>query len=284
MLLGTILTVLTIQLTGRLFGVPDVAAVMNTVTDQTSIAEMNLIRIFQFFSQVCTFVLPALFFVHLCYPQAAWNYFRLHPIRQPTHLLAGIVLLVAIYPLVQYIYTANKALPLPQWLKDMGGSNDAMIQALMRMDSVGILLFNLVVLALIPAFAEELLFRGVLQRVVARSTRSTTLGIWLSAATFSAMHMQFDGFFPRLFLGALLGYLLAMTDCLWIPIIAHFFNNALQIVLIYVVGIEIDDSTAQVPILLTVGSVVLSILLFGWLRLNTTEPAQSYKERVLSDE
>jgi hypothetical protein len=47
------------------------------------------------------------------------------------------------------------------------------------------------------------------------------------------MHFQFYGFFPRLLLGALFGYLFHWSGTLWIPIFAHFVNNAAAVMLSY---------------------------------------------------
>jgi len=44
---------------------------------------------------------------------------------------------------------------------------------------------------------------------------------------FSLIHFQFYGFFPRLFLGALFGYLFLWSGNIWVPILAHVVNNGL---------------------------------------------------------
>jgi hypothetical protein len=57
--------------------------------------------------------------------------------------------------------------------------------------------------------------------------------IWITAIVFSAIHMQFYGFLPRMLLGAFFGYLLFWSENLWLPIAAHFTNNAVAIVFYY---------------------------------------------------
>jgi len=61
------------------------------------------------------------------------------------------------------------------------------------------------------------------------------LGIWISAILFSALHMQFYGFIPRMFLGVLFGYLLVWSGSMWLPIIAHFINNGVAVVIMYLI-------------------------------------------------
>jgi hypothetical protein len=91
-------------------------------------------------------------------------------------------------------------------------------------------------IAIIPAIGEELLFRGVLQRIFTEWFKSAHWGIWISAFLFSAIHMQFFGFLPRMFLGLFFGYLLEATGSLWIPILAHFINNLTGVLLSFFVA------------------------------------------------
>jgi membrane protease YdiL (CAAX protease family) len=59
--------------------------------------------------------------------------------------------------------------------------------------------------------------------------------MWLTAIVFSAIHMQFEGFFPRIILGLVLGYLMMWSGNIAYPMIAHFVNNAVQVILQYFV-------------------------------------------------
>jgi uncharacterized protein len=86
-------------------------------------------------------------------------------------------------------------------------------------------------LALLPAIGEELIFRGLILKVVARWRNNIHAGIWVSAIVFSAMHMQFYGFVPRMLLGALLGYIMIWSGSIFTSMLAHFLNNALAILL-----------------------------------------------------
>ena len=80
--------------------------------------------------------------------------------------------------------------------------------------------------AVLPAICEEWLFRGTVQPIVVRATGNMHVGIWVSAVLFSAIHMQFFGFVPRMLLGAGFGYLVAYSGSLWPAILGHFVNNA----------------------------------------------------------
>jgi hypothetical protein len=91
------------------------------------------------------------------------------------------------------------------------------------------LFFNLIIIALLPAIGEEFLFRGVIQRLFKEMGSSIHVSIILTAILFSALHMQFFGFFPRFALGVLLGYMMYWSGSLRLPIIAHFVNNAMAV-------------------------------------------------------
>jgi hypothetical protein len=91
--------------------------------------------------------------------------------------------------------------------------------------SVADLLVNIIVMAILPAVGEELLFRGVFQRLLTEWTRNVRWGIVLAALLFSFFHFEFYGFLPRFLLGVFFGYLFAWTSSIWIPILAHFTNN-----------------------------------------------------------
>ena len=122
----------------------------------------------------------------------------------------------------------------------------ALTEAFLKMSTPGELIFNLFMIALIPAIGEELLFRGIVQNIFSRWLKNNHAAVWFTAILFSAMHMQFYGFIPRLMLGAMLGYLLVWSGNLWWPIIAHFVNNAAAVIFSYLFQnkfIDLDPDT-----------------------------------------
>jgi uncharacterized protein len=143
-------------------------------------------------------------------------------------------------------------------------------EALTDFRSIGDLLVGMVVIALLPAIGEELVFRGMIQYELWRSTRNVHLAIWVSAAIFSAIHMQFYGFLPRLLLGALFGYLYYWSGNLLIPMFSHFFNNAFALLMVYMNHMKITDINIEngeaAPLLYVVNGLILSIglLYFTW--------------------
>lgn len=122
---------------------------------------------------------------------------------------------------------------------------------LLVMNSISVLLVNLLMFVVIPAFGEELIFRGCLQKIFKRLTGNYHIAIWITAIIFSAIHVQFYGFIPRMLLGALFGYLLVWSGSLWLPILAHFMNNAIAVITAYIYqqkGISLDKLDQPDPV------------------------------------
>lgn len=111
-------------------------------------------------------------------------------------------------------------------------------QSMLTYDSAWQFPATLLTVALLPAVCEEFAFRGVIQPLVAKWTNNAHAAVWMAGFLFSAIHLQFHGFLPRMILGAGLGYLVLYSNSLWPAIAAHFFNNAGAILLAAVYGPE----------------------------------------------
>ncbi len=121
-----------------------------------------------------------------------------------------------------------------QWAKNLEESMAAITEYLTQFDSVGYFIFAVIVVALIPAAGEELVFRGFLQNIFRRITKNHHAAIWLAAFLFGAIHFQFYGMVPRILLGALFGYLYLWTGNLLIPVFAHFVNNGVSLTALFI--------------------------------------------------
>lgn len=119
-------------------------------------------------------------------------------------------------------------------------------------DSTSYFVLSIVVVAIVPAIGEELLFRGLIQKTFEKISGNVHLAIWISAILFSAFHMQFFGFIPRLLLGAFFGYLYVFSGNLSYAILAHFVNNGFTLWMVYLhqqdtVKFDIED-TESIPL------------------------------------
>lgn len=187
----------------------------------------------------------------------------LQPISQ-TQLpwyFVSILMLLVMMPLIQYSYQLNQMIPLPDWMKSMEGDAANTLSKLIEMDSVGTLILNLLIIALLPALGEELLFRGIVQRYGYSLFRKPVMSVWITAVLFSAIHFQFEGFIPRFLLGLFLGYLYYWTGRIILPIIAHLFNNGLMVIASFLYPEEMLTGTEEMMPTVSVMAALISIVL-----------------------
>jgi hypothetical protein len=138
---------------------------------------------------------------------------------------------------------------LPPWLKWMRDSEDSaekLMAVMLQMKNIWQVIADVLAVGLLTAIVEEFMFRGVLQTIFERWTKNTHAAIWITAILFSAFHMEFFGFLPRLMLGVLFGYFVAWSGSIWPAVWAHFLNNGLAVVATYlfqqkIIKIDPDD-------------------------------------------
>ena len=201
-------------------------------------------------------------------------------------LLAAAALIILLVPLMSALVEWNAKAHFPAFLREFEAwaraSEDraqALTKFLTQFNSPGRFLVGVLVVAVVPAVAEELFFRGAIQRNFVRWL-SPHVGVWLAAALFSAIHFQFFGFFPRFVLGLVLGYLYQWSGNILVSMAAHFTQNGFQLLLLYLqqrgaLGPGFDpDATAALPWPLVLASAVLSAgLLYGlYQRLGAAAP------------
>ena len=200
-------------------------------------AHPDAMRLMQFTSAIGTFLIPALATTWLS--GMNWRAY-LHIRRLPSlRILAWVFLsMVLLIPAINVTMLWNESMRLPEWAAPIEAWMKTQEETMQHLTEVFLfgggfcpLLSNLIVIALTAAVTEEFLFRGALQRIFTQWSGRTHLAIWLTAFLFSAIHLQFYGFIPRMLLGAYFGYLLVWSRNIWIPVAAHFFNNAITVLL-----------------------------------------------------
>lgn len=204
------------------------------------------------------FVVPALLLGFLFYSSEG-DQMGLHTSKLPhtTTVILAILLVISAMPFINIVGEYNASLRFPdalknleQWMRDMENQAMGLTEELLSGTSYQTLAINLIVVALVPALGEEFLFRGVVQRIFFEMTHSPHGAVWLAAALFSFLHFQFFGFFPRLILGVLFGYMLVWSKTIWVPVIAHFANNALAVIFYFfhargAIGADLDNLGTQ---------------------------------------
>lgn len=251
-----------------LFGI----SLMDTVDLLSNLEDPKVVPLLMFLQVVQSvgiFLLPPLL-AGLLFEGNTFRYLRLDRTSGGSFYLYTILILVVSTPLLQALITLNEQMNLPSfmqeveaWMKNSEEQATRLTEAFLQGTSWKALLVNLLVVAVLPGIGEELMFRGLLQRLLAEWFRNIHVAIWVSALLFGAMHLQFYGLLPRLMLGALLGYLFYWCGSLWIPVVAHFLNNAFTVVMSWManrnwIGPEWEElgSTGNFYVLL--GSTILT--------------------------
>jgi membrane protease YdiL (CAAX protease family) len=244
-------------------------------------AYLNGLRYSQALTSACLFLLPP---VLLAWTEKT-RITAFYGFKKPkiSMLFTVLILMICSLPLMEWITLLNQKMMLPDFLKSLENwmrekEEEAMNMTilLLRIRSFGEFLINIFIIALLPAVAEEFLFRGGIQRSFSRMFHNPHVAIWLSAFIFSAIHVQFFGFFPRMFLGAAFGYIYLWTGSLWYAMFAHFLNNAYAVCQAWYlqahhIPLDQADNSAYFPWYAYVISLILSIFLFTYLKDKTTE-------------
>ena len=209
------------------------------LSDVNNPTNIKVLKFLQLVQSVGLFIVPPFIFGYFCYPSVS-EFLRINKKTSIRMLIVSMLATVSFLPFSNWLSYLNSFLQLPSFMNEieiwMRNSEDyatKITQAFLNVNSVPELFYNILLIAIIPALGEEFLFRGLLQRIFIEWTKSKHWGIWISALAFSAIHLQFFGFLPRLFLGLFFGYLLEFTGSLWLPILAHFINNLTGVLLSY---------------------------------------------------
>ena len=183
------------------------------------------------------FLIPSWFAGKYFTTQSASSYLGLRKPNYPGFWLVGTFAILIALPMVQWLGEVNRAIEFPSeltnWIRSKEDEANETVKALLSRHTVKDLLLNLFFVAGLAAVGEELLFRGVVQRIFVRQFGQAWPAIIFSAFLFAALHMQFYGFFPRLALGILLGAIYWYSGSLWVAILAHFVYDAILITLVY---------------------------------------------------
>lgn len=215
---------------GPLFGV-GIADITLAITNMDDPKTLQVLQYFQVVQSLGLFIFPPLLagyffdgnsFRFLLLDRKSWWH---------VYLMTLILMIVSV-PFINGLVIWNESMVLPDslkwmedWMKNSEEQAAKLTEAFMKMPTVGAFLFNLLMIAVLPSIGEELVFRGLFQRLFRDWLGNIHLAIFISAFFFSAMHMQFYGFLPRLVLGLILGYVFYLSGSLWMPILAHFIQN-----------------------------------------------------------
>lgn len=209
----------------------------NAFSDLENIHTVNAMKLIQAIGAgLGTFIATSLVAAFL-FGEKISEYLQLNGRFRFLQLTTVLLIMITGVPLINIMVEWNSHLSFPDflapvetWMRASEQEAERLTKAFVNVTTARDVMINLMVIAVLPAIGEELLFRGVVQRVLTEWFGSAHAGIWISAAVFSAIHVQFFGFVPRMMLGVCFGYMLHWSGSIWLPVIAHFFNNAAAVI------------------------------------------------------
>jgi membrane protease YdiL (CAAX protease family) len=231
-------TIVSVILATSVYGV-SILELPKIIEDFDNPLTIEMLKLIQTVSTIGTFIIPAILLAYFFSTQPA-AYLGLDKKALPGSFILIVVLMVVALPFINFLGELNSHMKLPEglsglekWMKDAEDKAALVMEKFLVMNSAKDFIYAFVMIALLPAIGEELMFRGVVQRIFSEWFKNVNTAIFVSAILFSAMHMQFYGFVPRMLLGLLLGYLYVWSGSLWLPILAHLVNNGAAVIFYY---------------------------------------------------
>lgn len=255
--------------------------------DYSNPSTLKAYRIAVVFSNVGGFLLASILFAWFCTTQIR-SYFRFNSGVQWKHLGLILICFFLAIPAIQMLSELNEMISGGSYLMDAQEETSNLRSALLQTDGIGIVLLNVLTMALLPAIGEELFFRGVILRLAYQGTKRMHVGVLLSAILFALVHLEFNNFLAIVFMGMLLGYLYVYTGSLLIPMGLHFLNNAVYILLESTPsGAEFTaqlESDNNVLIWLIVGAAALLLFTYLLKRASNKGSWNEMEQLMLRDE
>jgi len=265
---------LSIPFFGR--GILDNVAAFSDYSDPSTVIAL---KYFQIVNQVGVFIAPAIIFVILTDDDIP-GYLRFKYGFRLFSIVFGFIVLIVSLPFINWLVDINGIMHFPaflagveDWMRDSEEKAQKLTDAFLITSSWEGLLVNLIMIALLAAVGEELIFRGILVRLFRDWTKNAHLSVIIPAFLFSALHLQFYGFFGRFALGIILGYLFIWSGSLWVPIVVHFLNNAMAVIVSFldrrgIISTDLESFGASNNVFVITGSLLLMIFTLSIIYLH----------------
>jgi membrane protease YdiL (CAAX protease family) len=227
------------------------AEVKQYIISGPDLNNIKVVKFFQIFQSVGVFIIPSFILAFIFHG----NYGEYLKLKNSPHVICMILAILSIIisiPVINYFSYLNSNIDLPDFMGiledkiiDMENEANFLMESFLHTLTIKGFILNIIMICVLPSLGEELLFRGIFQQLFIEWTKNIHIGILLGAFFFSFIHFQFFGFLPRLLLGIYFGYLFAWSRTIWLPIIAHFTNNAFAVVYYYISGSNIGHSKIE---------------------------------------
>lgn len=231
---------------------------------------IDAMKVMQFFNALGTFILPAFVFMHLRGFEKPAQYLKWqHPLSLIT-ILSMLIMAFAMIPVANFLGFLNEGLYLPEFLDFLRVIEEQTIRVteqFLIMETHLDLVLMILLIGVVAALGEELLFRGVLQNLFLEWWGSKHLAVWITAFLFSVIHLQYQAILPRFVLGALIGYVYVYSGNLRSSIFLHFFYNTTLLIITFLIQHSGIDSSWEMIGVQQFVPVVLAFFVLGLLLL-----------------
>lgn len=211
-------------------------------------AVLQLNRLTIIISILFVFIMPAMIFRRFMELEGQ-DYLVIR--KKPKLKMVGIItlLLLICFPAANFLFFINTQLDFafisPETAANLKAAEQETSKyniALLYNQDFSIYIINLFAIAILTAIGEEMVFRGVMQRVLIKMTGNVHWGIIICALIFSLIHFSYFGFLTRFFLGVVLGYIYVSTSNLWYCVWFHFLNNGIAVTFAWITAKGYDMS------------------------------------------
>ncbi len=261
----------------------DSNASLEALTNVSASENITFIRIIQISSTIGLFIVGPIAYSFLAGVKAK-HYFCFDEKVNWRLFFIVVALMFCSNALLEWITALNQKMSLPEalhemeiWMKQKEDEAAELTKLILVMKNYSDFSINLLMIAVLPAIGEELFFRGGIQNILIQWFKNHHVAIWVTAILFSSIHLQFYGFFPRMFLGALFGYLMVYGKSIWYAILGHFLNNGAAVVMAYILQKqgksldEIDKTPSFEWYGYLISAILTLILLFTFFKISKNE-------------
>ena len=244
LLTSTLFFLLSMELLFALTGI-DFVHLQTILNDNTNRLFPIVLKSFLIIQSVSIFVLPPVIIAKV-YKKRVFDFFTLNKTPDLFFIIASVVLVIVSSPFVAYLTEINEKLldailGAANTLKSQDEATQALVENLIYNTSFLSFFQNVLIIAFLPAFCEELFFRAFLQKRILNKYTNIHASILMSAFIFSFIHFQFYGFIPRFVLGIVFGYIFYWSGSLWTTILLHFTNNFMAVLSGFLISYKMLD-------------------------------------------
>jgi membrane protease YdiL (CAAX protease family) len=216
-------------------GIAAFALFKGRVTDDN----VSFVRWVTVIGQLLFILVPTVLLAKLRHPRAA-DFFRFH-LPDPGEIVVTVVGVFALQQMLQGYLVLQESIPLPPVLRHYVDVVKTMFEETTRIlvsaHSPTEFLLVVLMVALVPAIAEELLFRGLVQRSLEEAVGGLR-GAIITGVIFGAYHLNPFSIVPLVALGVYFGFIAYRSGTITLAMSAHFFNNFIACTAVY---LELND-------------------------------------------